>query len=198
MRNSKPRDERANGSSNGWANFAKQATDAYKAVQDFKSANNIIVGSDGQLTSEVELNQLGISLAKARADTSQAQAKLDRITRVLQERTAFNPKNLNIPDPVVTDALSSPVITKLRQQFLEDQNKVGRMERQIRGEPHGRPEFAVGYGNYSAVNLGRDFSYRRELQERVPDREKPGGRDRQADDRLSSTNPPRQGKHRSV
>lgn len=103
----------------------KQATDAYKQVQDFKSANNIIVGTDGKLTSEVELNQLGIALAKARADTSQAHAKLDRITKVLQERTSFDPNNLNIPDPVVTDALSSPVITKLRQQFLEDQNKVG-------------------------------------------------------------------------
>lgn len=124
----------------------QQATDAYKAVQDFKSANNIIIGSDGQLTSEVELNQLGISLAKARADTSQAQAKLDRITRVLQERTAFNPKNLNIPDPVVTDALSSPVITKLRQQFLEDQNKVG--------------EWSAKYGaNHMAVqNLRSDMA----------------------------------------
>jgi capsular exopolysaccharide synthesis family protein len=32
-------------------------------------------------------------------------------------------KESHIPDPVVTDALSSPVITKLRQQFLENQNK---------------------------------------------------------------------------
>ena len=100
----------------------KQASDAYKAVQDFKSLNSIIIGVDGKLASEVELDQLGIALAKARADTSQARSKLDRIAGVLEQRSDTR-GNLRIPDPVVTDALSSPVITKLRQQFLEDQNK---------------------------------------------------------------------------
>src|SRR5450631_2511366 len=99
----------------------QQASDAYKAVQDFKSENSIIIGIDGKLASEVELDQLGIALAKARADTSQARAKLDRISRVLEQRS--DKENLSIPDPVVTDALSNPVITKLRQQFLDDQNK---------------------------------------------------------------------------
>jgi exopolysaccharide transport family protein len=99
----------------------KQASDAYRDVQDFKSKNGIIISVDGKLASEVELDNLGIALAKARADTSQARAKVDRITRVLEQRT--NKENLDIPDPVVTDALSNPVITKLRQQFLDDQNK---------------------------------------------------------------------------
>src|SRR4029077_14856826 len=99
----------------------KQASDAYKEVQDFKSQNSIIIGVDGKLASEVELDQLGIALAKARADTSQARAKLDRISRVLEQRS--DKESFNIPDPVVTDALSNPVITKLRQQFLDDQNK---------------------------------------------------------------------------
>jgi len=100
----------------------QQASDAYKAVQDFKSDNSIIIGVDGKLASEVELDQLGIALAKARADTSQARAKLDRISRVLEQRSDKE-SSFNIPDPVVTDALSNPVITKLRQQFLDDQNK---------------------------------------------------------------------------
>jgi succinoglycan biosynthesis transport protein ExoP len=99
----------------------QQASDAYKAVQDFKSENGIIIGVDGKLASEVELDQLGIALAKARADTSQARARLDRISRVLEQRS--NKETFDIPDPVVTDALSNPVITKLRQQFLDDQNK---------------------------------------------------------------------------
>jgi succinoglycan biosynthesis transport protein ExoP len=99
----------------------QQASDAYKEVQDFKSENSIIIGVEGKLASEVELDQLGIALAKARADTSQARAKLDRISRVLEQRSKR--EGLNIPDPVVTDALSNPVITKLRQQFLDDQNK---------------------------------------------------------------------------
>jgi succinoglycan biosynthesis transport protein ExoP len=103
------------------AELRQQATDAYKAVQDFKAKNNVIVGNDGKLSSEIELDQLGIALAKARADTSQARAKLDRIQGVLAQRSAS--ESFNIPDPIVTDALSSPVITKLRQQFLEEQSK---------------------------------------------------------------------------
>jgi polysaccharide biosynthesis transport protein len=99
----------------------QQASDAYRAVQDFKSNNGIIIGVDGKLASEVELDQLGIALAKARADTSQAEAKFNRIVRVLEQRT--DNQTFNIPDPIVTDALSSPIITKLREQFLEDQNK---------------------------------------------------------------------------
>src|SRR5467141_896098 len=100
----------------------QQASNAYKEVQDFKSENSIIIGVDGKLASEVELDQLGIALAKARADTSQARAKLDRISRVLEQRSDKE-SSFNIPDPVVMDALSNPVITKLRQQFLDDQNK---------------------------------------------------------------------------
>jgi succinoglycan biosynthesis transport protein ExoP len=99
----------------------QQASDAYKEVQDFKSNNSIIIGVDGKLASEVELDQLGIALAKARADTSQARARLDRISRVLEQRT--DKESLNIPDPVVTDALNNAVITRLRQQFLDDQSK---------------------------------------------------------------------------
>src|SRR5665213_3072600 len=99
----------------------KQASDAYKEVQDYKSANGIIIGVDGKLASEIELDQLGTALAKARADTTQARAKFDRISRVLEQRNDNG--NLDIPDPVVTDALSNPVITKLRQQYLDDQNK---------------------------------------------------------------------------
>jgi polysaccharide biosynthesis transport protein len=99
----------------------QQASDAYKAVQDFKSKNGIIIGVDGKLASEVELDQLGIALAKARADTSQAKARFDRIERVLAQRQ--NKETFDIPDPVVTDALNNPVITKLRQQFLDDQSK---------------------------------------------------------------------------
>ena len=99
----------------------QQASNAYKAVQDFKAENGIIIGVEGKLASEVELDQLGVALAKARADTSQARAKLERIQRILEQRP--EKENFTIPDPVVTDALNSPVITKLRQKYLENQNK---------------------------------------------------------------------------
>ena len=99
----------------------QQASDAFRQVQDFKSANSIIIGGEGKLASEIELDQLGKALAKARADTTEAQAKLERMTHVLQQRA--RKQNVDIPDPAVTDALSNPVITKLRQQFFDDQNK---------------------------------------------------------------------------
>jgi succinoglycan biosynthesis transport protein ExoP len=99
----------------------QQASKAYKAVQDFKAENGIIIGVEGKLASEVELDQLGVALAKARADTSQARAKLDRIQLILEQRP--EKENFTIPDPVVTDALNNQVITKLRQKFLENQNK---------------------------------------------------------------------------
>ncbi|QOG19033.1 MULTISPECIES: AAA family ATPase [Bradyrhizobium] len=99
----------------------QQASNAYKAVQDFKAENGIIIGVEGKLASEVELDQLGVALAKARADTSQARAKLDRIQLILEQRP--EKENFAIPDPVVTDALNSQVITKLRQKFLENQNR---------------------------------------------------------------------------
>jgi len=105
---------------NRMAELRKQAGDADRAVQDFKSENGIIISTEGKLASDVELDHLGAALAKARADTSQAKAKLDRIGLVLEGRTD---KEGNIPDPVITDALSNPVITKLRQQFLDDQSK---------------------------------------------------------------------------
>lgn len=99
----------------------QQASKAYKAVQDFKAENGIIIGVEGKLASEVELDQLGVALAKARADTSQARAKLDRIQLIIEQRP--EKENFTIPDPVVTDALNNQVITKLRQKFLENQNK---------------------------------------------------------------------------
>jgi polysaccharide biosynthesis transport protein len=121
----------------------QQASDAYKAVQDFKSAETIIISPDGKLSNDVELDQLGVALAKARAETSQAKAKLDRISGILQQRSAKT--DFNIPDPIVTDALNNPVITKLRQQFLDDQNKMS--------------EWSAKYGpNHTAVlNLRTDM-----------------------------------------
>jgi succinoglycan biosynthesis transport protein ExoP len=100
----------------------QQASNAFKEVQDFKSENSIIIGVEGKLASEVELDQLGTALAKARSDTTQARAKVDRMTRVMEQRSN-NKGNLDLPDPVVNDALSNPVITRLRQQFLDDQGK---------------------------------------------------------------------------
>jgi polysaccharide biosynthesis transport protein len=99
----------------------RQASNAYKAVQDYRSDNNLIVNIKGKLSSETELNKLSEALAKSRADTSQAKARLERIERVLETRN--DNAVPDITDPVVSDALSNPIVTKLRQQFFDDQTK---------------------------------------------------------------------------
>lgn len=93
-----------------------QATGAYKAIQDFKSQNNLIVSSDGKLSTDIELEQLTGSLAKARADTTQAQSRLSEIEIMLKLQGDGDGV---VPDGSVTDALSNPVITKLRQDYLD-------------------------------------------------------------------------------
>ncbi|WP_159726786.1 AAA family ATPase [Methylosinus sp. Ce-a6] len=93
-----------------------QATSAYKAIQDFKSRNNLIVGRDGKLSSDLELEQLTGSLAQARADTTRAQSRLSEIEAIL----AVRGDESGVPENgTVSDALSNPVITKLRQDYLD-------------------------------------------------------------------------------
>jgi uncharacterized protein involved in exopolysaccharide biosynthesis len=92
-----------------------QASGAYKAIQDFKSQNNLIVSGDGKLSTDLELEQLTGSLAKARADTTQAQSRLSEIEITLKTQS----DEVGLPDGSVTDALSNPIITKLRQDYLD-------------------------------------------------------------------------------
>lgn len=97
-----------------------QATGAFKAIQDFKSQNNLIVSSDGKMSNDLELEQLTGSLAQARADTTRAQSRLAEIETILSTR---RDESSVLEDRTVADALSSPVITKLRQDFFEKKNK---------------------------------------------------------------------------
>lgn len=98
------------------AELRDQATNAFKGVQDFKSQNNLIVSSDGELSTDLELQQLTEALAKARAETAQAQSRLADIEAILSAQN----KGDGFPEGVVTDALSSPVIIKFRQKYLDD------------------------------------------------------------------------------
>jgi polysaccharide biosynthesis transport protein len=101
------------------AELRDQASDAFKKIQDFKSKNNLIVSADGKLSTDLELDQLTNALAKARAETSQAQSRLFEIEAML----SLKRQDGDIPDATVTDALSSTVITKLRQQYLDDEKQ---------------------------------------------------------------------------
>ncbi len=101
----------------GIAELRSKATGAFESVQSFKSQNNLLIGSDNKLAWDVELEQLTELLAKARAATTLARSRLAEIEAVVATRSNDN----GLPDPTVSDALSSTVITKLRQQYLEDE-----------------------------------------------------------------------------
>jgi succinoglycan biosynthesis transport protein ExoP len=93
----------------------KQATDADRAVLDYKEKNKIVsVGGNlpggPRLLGEQQLEDLNTQLGAARAAAEDAKAKLDRINDVMQR---------DVPDAAVTDSLHSDVINRLRNQYLD-------------------------------------------------------------------------------
>jgi succinoglycan biosynthesis transport protein ExoP len=90
----------------------RQASADEQAVNSYKTDNKI-VNAGGTLIGEQALTELNRALVGARAKTSEALARLDRIEAVL--RTDSPDASA---DASVSDALSSPIITKLRQDYL--------------------------------------------------------------------------------
>ena len=90
----------------------RQASADEQAVNSYKTDNKI-VNAGGTLIGDQALTELNSALVSARAKTSEALARLDRIEAVLR---------MDSPDAsgdaTVSDALSSPIITKLRQEYL--------------------------------------------------------------------------------
>jgi polysaccharide biosynthesis transport protein len=94
-----------------------QSAAAERAVNSYKSQNKI-VDSGGKLIGDQELTQLNTQVIIARTKTSEAQARLNRIEVTLRADGADA-----AADATVSDALSNPVITKLRQDYLEYSNR---------------------------------------------------------------------------
>jgi len=101
--------------------LAQQALTADRAVSAYKSQNNI-VSSDGRPIGEQQIAEFNSRLVAARALVSDASAKLNRYETVLRTQSAdsSNINTVSAPiDAVGSDALSSPIINNLRQQYLE-------------------------------------------------------------------------------
>ena len=96
--------------------LGQQALTAERAVNAFKVQNNI-VAAGGRLMDEQQVTDLNGRLVAARAQTSDALARLDRFQIILRQNEANN-ANASL-DASVSDALSSPIINNLRQQYLE-------------------------------------------------------------------------------
>jgi capsular exopolysaccharide synthesis family protein len=93
----------------------EQSSNAERAVVDYKTKNNI-VDTGGRLMNEQQLAEFNSELMQARAQTTEAKARLDRVRQILKAGSV---------DPgaattaTVADTLHNEVITKLRGQYLE-------------------------------------------------------------------------------
>jgi polysaccharide biosynthesis transport protein len=93
-----------------------QASAAERAVVEYKTKNNIVDSGGGHLINEQQLSDLNTAVGKARADTVEAQARLDHISQVLNSE-GLDPSAKEIAS--VADAMHSEIISKFRQQYLE-------------------------------------------------------------------------------
>ncbi|WP_024513305.1 polysaccharide biosynthesis tyrosine autokinase [Bradyrhizobium sp. ARR65] len=94
-----------------------QAEAADRAVNAYKAKNNI-VSAGGKPIDEQQVTELNGRLVAARAQTAELLARLNRYENVLQENPA-NSQSIGTLDTAGSDVLASPIITNLRQQYLE-------------------------------------------------------------------------------
>jgi capsular exopolysaccharide synthesis family protein len=93
----------------------EQAAAAERAVVDFKIQNGIVStgGNERRLVHEQQVAELNSQLVIARAQVSEAGARLDRIGAVLRTESPDS-----TVDATVTDTLKNDVVTKLRSQYF--------------------------------------------------------------------------------
>jgi polysaccharide biosynthesis transport protein len=121
----------------------EQAASAERAVIEFKTKNNI-VAANGTLMNEKQLGGVSEQLAAAHVRTSDTQARLERIQAVRRAYQQDQPAS-EAADETVTEAMNNPIITKLRTQYLDLQNR--------------ESDWSVRYGknHQSVVNLRRQI-----------------------------------------
>ena len=91
----------------------EQVNAAQRAVEAFKKQNNIITTDDGKPIDDKQVAELNNRLTAARTQLFDIGARRDRLQTILR----LGPSNPNV-DGVISD-VSSPIVTALRQQYLE-------------------------------------------------------------------------------
>jgi succinoglycan biosynthesis transport protein ExoP len=94
-----------------------QALNAERSVNEFKSQNNIVAAS-GKSMDEEQVAELNNRLVAARAQASDAAARVNRLQAVLAAGGTDSTSISNI-DASGSDVLSSSIINTLRQQYFE-------------------------------------------------------------------------------
>jgi polysaccharide biosynthesis transport protein len=97
--------------------LGNQALSAERSVNEFKSENNIVAAS-GKLMDEEQVADLNNRLVAARAQTSEAAARIGRLQAVLTANSTDSGSISSI-DASGSDVLNSPIINSLRQQYFE-------------------------------------------------------------------------------
>jgi polysaccharide biosynthesis transport protein len=100
----------------------EQAAAAERAVIDFKAKNNIVAPSGGALLNEKELSDIGGGLVSARVQASDLQMRLERIQAVRKAYQQEKP-NSGEQDEIVSEAMTSQIISRLRNQYLDLMNR---------------------------------------------------------------------------
>jgi polysaccharide biosynthesis transport protein len=120
------------------AELKQQSLDSDLAIQKFKADNGIVVtgGDRPGLISDQQLSQLNEQMVLARADTAKAEARYEQIQELLKSGRV----GASVPD-----SLANPVITDLREKFLN----ASKMEAQL--------ESKLGSGHLQVVNLKREM-----------------------------------------
>jgi succinoglycan biosynthesis transport protein ExoP len=98
--------------------LGQQALTAERAVNAFKSQNNI-VAAGGKLMDDERVTELNSRLVAVRAQTSEALTRLNRFETILASNSADS-ASIGSLDASGSDALSNPIINNLRQQYLEN------------------------------------------------------------------------------
>ncbi len=98
--------------------LGQQALTAERAVNAFKSQNNI-VAAGGKLMDDEQVTDLNGRLVAARAQASEASARLNRFETILASNSADS-ASIGSLDASGSDALGNPIINNLRQQYLEN------------------------------------------------------------------------------
>jgi len=90
-----------------------QASAADRAVVEFKSKHNIVTAV-GKLINDQQITDINNRLSAARAHTADEQARLSQIEAVIKGQEASGTVETTVPD-----ALINPIITRLRNQYLD-------------------------------------------------------------------------------
>ncbi|MGD0642114.1 MAG: GumC family protein, partial [Roseiarcus sp.] len=127
----------------GWlqtrlSELKQQSLDSDLAIQKFKADKGIVVtgGDKPSLISDQQLNEVNQQMLSARADTAKAEARYEQIEELLKSGRV---------GATVPDSLANPVITELREKYLN----ASKLEAQL--------ESKLGGGHLQVINLQKEM-----------------------------------------